>query len=275
MRIGRGPRTRPWTAKPLLLVLVTTAIVVFGAAGRSEAAATGTVYVRGSVTCPAGQPFAGAWVRGSSGASGFANTRVHPGTGGRMAKVSRKLENVKLPTTVSLNVGCGTRGASGKWRYVFNGLGRVRATGPGTVFVNVGCTTSGCTTAPRGPAGTAVNLFPDSIQCTYRAAAFWRQMTGSYPSWDGDAGWWDDNSSGWAKRGWAEPDSLMVWQPGPTSSRYGHVGYVADTRVASGRTLVKIYDRNWGPSDRQGVWITVPPGARFIRVPPRFTPRNR
>jgi hypothetical protein len=274
MWVGRDAAARLGAARPLLLVLmlVTAAMVVVGTPGRSEAA-TGTVYVRGSVTCPVGQPFAGAWVNSSAGGSAFADKRVHPGTGGRMARVSRRLDGVRLPTTVSLNVGCGTRGT--QWRYVLTGLGKVRATGTGTVFINVVCDTSRCTTVPRGPAGPSVNPMRDSTQCTHRAAAFWRQMTGSFPSWGGDAGWWDTNSAGWAKRNWAQPDALMVWQPGPTSSRYGHVGYVADTRVVAGRTEVEIYDRNWGPSDRQGAWITVPPGAQFIRVPPRFTPYDR
>lgn len=273
MRITRGVGARQRMARSLLLVLVTAAVVVLGSPGRSEAA-TGTVYVRGSVTCPAGQPFAGAWVNSTGGRSGFASKSVHPNTSGRMAKVSRTLSNVTLATTVTLNVGCGTNGT--QWRYVFNGLGRVKATKAGTVFINLDCTTSRCNTAPRGPAGsTTVNPGETSRECTYRAAEFWRQMTGTYPSWGGHAGWWDDNSAGWAKRGWAEPDSLMVWQPGSTSSGFGHVGYVADTRVASGRTEVKIYDRNWGPTDRQGEWIPVPSGAKFIRVPPRFTPYNR
>jgi hypothetical protein len=259
----------------LLLVsaaIVSAAIVVAATPGRSEAA-TGTVVVRGSVTCPAGQRFAGARVVTSTGGGGGAHSEVYPHTGGQMAKVSRTLEGVRLPSTVSLTVGCGIE--RGRWRHVISGLGKVRTGGSGTVFINVACNTDHCLTAPRGPAGPAggaANPMSDSTQCTNRAAAFWRAMTGSFPSWGGDAGWWDDNSVGWAKRGWAEPDSLMVWQPGPTSSTSGHVGYVADTRVAAGTIEVKIYDRNWGSADRHGAWIPIPPDAEFIRVPPRFTP---
>jgi surface antigen len=103
-------------------------------------------------------------------------------------------------------------------------------------------------------------------------------MTGSYPSWSGNAGYWDDNAptKGWAVRGWPEPDSLMISQP-TSRNLAGHVGYVADTRVYNGVTQVKIYDRNFDfrGTDRNGLWMGVPSGARFIRVPPRFTPYNR
>jgi hypothetical protein len=260
----------------------TAAAVVVAAASTLVApavsqAATGTVYVRGTVTCPDGQPFAGAWVNSSGGKSGFATKEIYPGTAGRMAKVGLVLTSVTLPTTVSLNVGCGLNGTS--WRYVYNGLGKVTASASGTVFINLGCTTTSCTTAPRGLAGSiTVNPVNDMSQCTYRASAFWRQMAGSYPSWGGNAGWWDDNApaKGWGVRGWAEPDSIMVWQPSTGgASADGHVGYVANTRVENGVTKVKIYDRNWDPTDRNGVWMTVPSGAKFIRVPPRFTSHNR
>lgn len=240
-------------------------------------AATGTVYVRGSVTCPDGQPFVGAWVNSTGGKSGFASKAVHPNTAGRMAKISLTLSSVALPTTVSLNVGCG--GSTSSWRYVYNGVGAVKANGSGTVFINLGCTTSSCSTAARGQAGsTTTNPGADSKQCTWRASEFWKQMTGSYPSWGGNAGYWDNNApgKGWGVRSWAEPDSLMVWQP-TTSNQSGHVGYVADTRVSNGVTQVKIYDRNsdFRGTDRNGVWLNVPGGARFIRVPPRSTTYNR
>lgn len=240
-------------------------------------AATATVYVRGSVTCPTGQPFRGAWVKSSSSGSDWASKSIHPGTSNRMAKISRTLSNVTVPTMVSLNVGCG--GETSQWKYVFNGLGNVKATKAGTVFINLDCTTTSCTRAPRGQAGsTTDNPGEDSTQCTWRASEFWKQMAGSYPPWGGHAGYWDDNDNaprtGWQVRGWAEPDSIMVWQPA-TLPPYGHVGYVADTRVSNGVTQVKIYDRAAGRADRQGAWISVPAGARFIRVPPRFTPYNR
>jgi surface antigen len=290
---------KPWAGAPspstlvrvllALLVILSTLVVLPSAA---SAATTGTVYFRGSVTCPEGVPFAGAWVNSSSGKSGWANKTVLPNTSGREAKIGLTISSVALPTTVSLNVGCGTNGTA--WKYVYNELGNVKASATGTVFINVGCTTTKCTTAPRGTGGsTSTNPAAESTAstlygqewCTYRAAAFWKQMTGSFPGWGGNAGNWDDPnrapSLGWQVRSWPEPDSLMVWQPTATN-RYGHVGYVADVKVENGAAKVKIYDRNWNNRpydgvvyDRSGEWISIPGGARFIRVPPRFTPYNR
>jgi surface antigen len=108
-------------------------------------------------------------------------------------------------------------------------------------------------------------------------------MTGSYPGWGGNAGFWDDSDRaprlGWGVRSWPEPDSLMVWQP--TAGGVGHVGYVADVRNSNGAMQVRIYDRNSDNRPYDGKiydrgtatepWITIPSGARFIRVPPRFT----
>jgi surface antigen len=283
-------RTASVLAGLLFVATVATFVTVTGAE-----AATGTVYVRGTVTCPEGQPFVGAWVDNSTGQSGFASKTILPGTKGRMARIGRTLSSVTVPTTVKINVGCG--GSTSSWGYVFNGLGNVRATGTGTVFINVGCTTLSCTSAPKGTGGIATNPATESDPrtlygkewCTYRASEFWKQMTGSYPGWGGDAGYWDDldraQRLGWGVRSWPEPDSLMVWQPG-TAGAVGHVGYVADVRNGNGAMQVKIYDRNWDgrPYDGQiydrprpstDPWINLPSGARFIRVPPRFTPHNR
>jgi hypothetical protein len=141
----RGAKSRSWTARLLLLLLVSAAIVVAATPGRAEAAreaATGTVVVRGSVTCPAGQRFAGARVESSTGGGGVADRAVYPNTDGQMAKVSHRLVDVRLPSRVSLTVGCGTQG--GRWRHVISGLGNVRATGTGTVVINVACSTDHC-----------------------------------------------------------------------------------------------------------------------------------
>jgi len=273
----------PKRSRALLAGLLLAAISFTFASERPASAATATVYVRGSVTCPEGQQFAGAWVTSSGGGGDFASKAIYPGTGSRMAKISRTLSNISVPSKISLNVGCGIVNGD-QWRYVFNGQGAVTAPGTGTVFINLACTTASCTTAARGlPGSTSVNPAAGVGECTYRAAEFWKQMTGSYPGWGGNAGEWDTRArdiSHWNIRGWAEPDSLMVWQPGSTSSSFGHVGYVADTRVSSGATQVKIYDRNWdgdptNVDQRDGVWIGIPAGAQFIRVPPRFDPHNR
>lgn len=124
------------------------------------------------------------------------------------------------------------------------------------------------------PAAPAASWFkPD--QCTGRAASFWKEMTGRFPNWGGDAHAWDTNASatGWAVRSWPRPDSLAVWQPNMAGSgSLGHVGYVADTRVSSGVLQMRIYDRNWGDRDRNGDWINFTSGMKFIVPPPRTGP---
>lgn len=263
------------------LAIATLALIGSLATAAPASAATGTVTVRGAVTCPTGQAFVGTWVNSSGGRSNFANWTRVPGTSNREAIISLTLSSVTVPTTISLNIGCG--GSTSNWRYVFNNVGSVRATGSGTVFINPGCTTTRCTLAPRGTGGsTTVNPGAGSTQCTYRAAAFWKEMTGSFPGWGGNAGEWDDSNRaprlGWSVRNWPEPNSIMVTQPsGSGLGRYGHVGYVADVRVSGGTTQVKIYDRNYDGrgGDRNGVWVSIPSGARFIQAPPRFTTHNR
>lgn len=273
----------------LLTVLVLLAAVFLPAA--PARAATATVRFRGSVTCPSGYPFAGAWVESSGGGSGFATNSVMPGTDNRLAIVSRTLTNVTVPTILRINVGCGLKANGTDWKKVYNGLGRTSASGAGMVFINVSCTTTSCTTAPRGNAGSttrnpATTTNPADMYgqewCTYRASAFWKQMTGSFPSWSGDAGAWDNNApaQNWAVRSWPEPDTLMIWQP-PVGT-VGHVGYVAHVRNNNGTMQVKIYDRNWDGQpynqqlfNRDGKWEAIPAGARFIRVPPRFTTHIR
>jgi hypothetical protein len=156
-------------------LLFVATVATFVTASRAEAA-TGTVYVRGTVTCPEGQPFMGAWVDNSTGQSDFATKTILSGTAGRMARIGRTLSSVTVPTTVKINVGCG--GSTTSWRYVFNGLGNVRATGTGMVFINVGCTTGGCTSGPKGTGGVATNPAAESNPttlygkewCTYRAS---------------------------------------------------------------------------------------------------------
>jgi len=97
-------------------------------------------------------------------------------------------------------------------------------------------------------------------------------MTNRFPNWRGDAGYWDDNAAatGWKVEGVPMADSIAVWQPG-TASAWGHVGYVADTRVSSGVLQMKVYDRNWDGNggNRNGVWLNARSDQRFIVAPPQ------
>jgi surface antigen len=125
------------------------------------------------------------------------------------------------------------------------------------------------------PAAPAKNPAYNSLQCTWRAAEFWKEMTGRYPNWGGDAHAWDDNAgaTGWAVRSWPRPDSIVVWQKNQISGGVGHVGYVADTKVSGGKLLMKVYDRNRvGQGVDKTEWLAFQPGMRFIVPPPRTAP---
>jgi surface antigen len=106
-------------------------------------------------------------------------------------------------------------------------------------------------------------------------------MTGRYPNWGGNAGYWDNNAAATTGTDWtvssvARPRSLFVIQP-TSSNPAGHVGYVSDARVSSGVVQIRISDRNWNASckdgtqpvyDRTNVWINVATTMRFIVPPP-------
>jgi surface antigen len=97
-------------------------------------------------------------------------------------------------------------------------------------------------------------------------------MTGRFPNWGGNAGYWDTNAAatGWKVEAVPFADSIVVMQPTATNAA-GHVGWVADTRVKSGVLQVKVYDRNsnFKCINRDGVWLNVASSMRFIVVPPR------
>lgn len=105
-------RLAAMVARIIAVVLVASVAVV--QSPHPAAAATGTVYFRGSVTCPEGYPFAGAWVNSSSGKSNWANKTILPGTSGRHARIGLTLSSVTLPTKIKINVGCGTDGSQWK-----------------------------------------------------------------------------------------------------------------------------------------------------------------
>ncbi len=99
-------------------------------------------------------------------------------------------------------------------------------------------------------------------------------MTDRHRNFSGDAHYWDTaaQSAGWTVRSWPRPDSIAVWQPNQAGAAgAGHVAYVADTRVASGKLQMKIYDRNWVSrgADRNAEWVDFSSGMKFIVAAPR------
>lgn len=267
------PRLRRFAM--LAFACAAATILAFPAAG---GAAT-KLYLRGAVVCPKNAPVVGVWVASSGGGSGWAAYTAYPGTK-YAARFSRTFVS-NLSTKVSLSIGCG--GKPSKW-------GTTTKTGALTVktgtliYFNVHCSTSTkrCTTPPlendTPKASRTVNSVGAAYadQCTYRAAEFWKVMTGRYPNWSGNAYQWAGNAkaTGWQLESFATPDSIAV-TPSSAASSFGHVAYVADVRVASGKVQLKIYDRNFDfhGHDRNAVWVDTKPGMRFISAPARVDKR--
>lgn len=264
------------------IVAVVLAIAFTVALAQPATAAT-TYSIRGTVVCPSGLPVVGVWMQSSGGGSGFASWTRYPGRS-HVARYSRTF-STNLSSGIYLNVGCG--GSTSAWSTSNRTPSKTVSSGR-ILFMNARCNTSTRTCAfppleNNTPAAPSTNPFYDSTRsdprrdgtgwCTYRAAAFWQTMTGRYPNWRGDAGYWDNNAAatGWRVEGVPFPDSIAVWQPG-TASSFGHVGYVADVRVSSGRLEMKIYDRNWDGrgGDRNGAWVPFTDSSmRFIVAPPQ------
>lgn len=243
---------------------------------QAEAAsqATVTYRIRGTVACPSGQPVVGVWMQSSGGGSGFMTWTAYPGAPTIARFSSPNAFKFTLGSSIHLNVGCG--GTPTRWGSSSRGPSITVKSGS-MLYMNAECNGSTCSTFPmenNTPAAPSTNPGADSKQCTWRAALYWKEMTGRYPNWNGNAGYWDDNAAktGWAVRSWPRPDSIFVRQPKPNSKTdVGHVGWVSDTRVEGGKLQMRIYDRNsdWRGSDRDGVWIDFVSGMKFIVAPAR------
>lgn len=258
------------------------ALVIAGAVGAvatisivpsAAAQASMTVKVIGTIECPTGQNVVGAWVESSGGGSTFAGWLAFSA----IPKIARYTATVNTngsgSTSITVTAGCG--GSTKTWASSHKGPAvQVKVAKDSALFMNLDCQGSGCVRykmEDNTPAASKSNPVTDSTQCTWSASEFWRQMTGRYHNWAGNAGDWDTNAkdTGWTVLSWPRPDSLAIWQPDMEGAGWtGHVGYVGDVRVRSGKLQVRVWDRNWGP-DRNGVWIDFIEGMKFIVAPPR------
>jgi hypothetical protein len=236
------------------------------------AQAASKVGIRGTVACPSGKVVVGVWVESSGGGSGFAAWSAYPGAR-TIARFSRTF-TTNLATNVHLNVGCG--GKPSKWGSSSR-TPKVVVSSASVLHYNVECGRVGSCALFRNddnvPASPSKNPTSDRTQCTHRASDFFNVMTGRHRNFYGDAHYWDTAAAsvGWTVRSWPRPDSIAVWQPGQAgASGLGHVAYVADTRVESGKLQMKIYDRNWiRATDRNALWVDFSPGLKFIVAAPR------
>jgi hypothetical protein len=264
-------------------VLVLSAVLITSVFVAPAANASVTYNIRGSVYCNSGA-VVGVYMHSSGGGSDFASWTAFPGHS-NIARYSRQFTTA-LPSKIWLSVGCG--GTKQSWGSS-NNTPQKSVSSATTVYMNTTCNVSTKTcsfpAAPTNNGSTTTNPITDTHQCTYRASAYWKVMTGRYPAWFvnghlGDAGYWDDNAKTyhWSVWSFAAAGSLFVQQPWTDSSgrkHVGHVGFVADTRVYNGVLQTKIYDRNndgivSNIDDRNAVWITPKAGTTYI-VPPAWT----
>lgn len=259
-----------------ILAITAPAMLVSLAYAAPPASAATSVTVHGTVRCTNGAKVVGVWINSSAGGSTWANWTPYPGTAS--VAIIRKTISTNFPTQLRLDVGCG--GTPASWASN-NKTTLLRMSSGSSNPMNAFCNGAGtCTWGKKEnntPAAGSTNQFASrqNCWCTYLAAERWKTMTGRYPNWNGNANRWDDNAAatGWTVSNYASPRSLFVDNAGTL----GHVGYVRDVRISSGKVQILIDDRNSNgscrdegrpPYDRIKEWINVTSTMKFIVPPP-------
>lgn len=206
--------------------------------------------VKGTVICAHGNKAMGVWVESSAGGSRWAKfhrSATHPNAGFYTAEVTTAAASTK----VRLHVGCGAKDTAGNWR---SNLRTKAATVAGSRTLNTKCddTKAGtqdnkCAWPPQGNLAPYNLARADPTQCTYGALEWWKQRTGTYPKWSGDAKDWAVTA---AQNKWqtsAVPHvRAIVVQPATKDNPWGHVAYVRDVYpVAGGQFDIRIQEKNW------------------------------
>jgi surface antigen len=210
------------------------------------AAADAAVTVSGTVRCATGAKVVGVWVQSSGGGSRFAERWGFPGNvsvNGYRATVNSG--------SVELHVGCGgepSKWASDQWtpKVTVSASRNLNATcsGAAGTFARVTCS------FPARPNLTApsTNTFAAGY-CTWYAADKWRKATGKYPSWSGDAKYWNERAAAqhWTVIGIPAPRSVVVFEPGVQGANktYGHVAWVNSVSYRSDGWYVNISEMNF------------------------------
>ena len=273
VRQSTAQRRSTWLSRMAVLLFLVASVSL---ADVAAANAAGSITVRGTVSCDGGKKVVGVWVNSSSGGSRFATWTAFPGRPD-VATYSKALSTT-LPTKLRIDVGCG--GTASQWGSN-NKSATITMSSGASRSINAWCGAGTCRFGNREnntPAAPSNNPAAGKCWCTWRAADFWKSMTGRYPNWGGDAHKWDDNAAatGWSTSSFARPRSLFVSPPTSTVAA-GHVGYVSEVRIVSGKVQIRISDRNANAScrngtqpvyDRTDVWIDVKSGTRFIVPPP-------
>jgi len=249
------------------LALVGTAAATIAVGFWAAPASAATISVSGTVSCDGGNAVVGVWIQSSGGGSGFAAWTRLPNRV-NVASYSKTLSTA-LPTNISLHVGCG--GTSSSWwgdNWTPN-----KAIG-GSATLNARCSEGPGTAVrcawPATGASRSYNGFAGGY-CTWGAAEKWKQNTGAYPGWNGDAMYWDTNarSAGWTVVSTPRARAVVVMEPGATTSSVGHVAWVNSYRISGSTIYLNITDMN---RYSLGVWSTYervyqPGQMSFIMAP--------
>ncbi|MFC4787375.1 CHAP domain-containing protein [Nocardioides sp. MAHUQ-72] len=264
----------------LLLCLATMAAALVPL--QPAAAATVDFTVKGVISCSGGDTIAGMYMNSTGGGSGWITSRTRQPNRSGIEYYSYTVRGTSLPTTLRIDVGCGTTTKPNEWATSNRGPDLVVKTDSNR-YVNMWCygDDSLCKFAKRGTGGsTTTNPFT-GCWCTALASARWKEAVGSYVGWEGNAVEWAERakSSGWtvsdpATYPVARPRSLMS-RPSPIDPA-GHVGYVEDVRYVNGKTQILLYERNANDSCKKGnepnsdtkTWRDVTSNMRFIVAPP-------
>jgi len=209
-------------------------------------ASAAAITISGTVRCPSGAAVVGIWVQSSGGGSRFASRWGYPGN----AAVAGYSASVNSGA-VELHVGCGgspSNWASDQWtpRLTASASRNLNATcsGAAGTFGRIACS------LPARPNLTApsINTFAEG-NCTWYAADKWRRATGKYPSWSGDAKYWNERAAAqhWTVTGAPAPRSVVVFEPGVqgASKIYGHVAWVNSISYRSDGWYVNVTEMNF------------------------------
>ena len=142
-----------------------------------------------------------------------------------------------------------------------------------------------CNFAPTATAGRTTTYNPVGVanrsECTYWAAAKWKEAVGTWSHWwidssgrVGNAYEWDTRakSVGWRVTDYPARRSIVVFDPNVASSGpIGHVAWVEDMRwTSSGAFEVRLSEQNWprGSGPRSDRWVRHVSGMSYIQAPP-------
>ncbi|MEB4613880.1 CHAP domain-containing protein [Leucobacter sp. M11] len=204
--------------------------------------------------------------------SGPLNIRAQPTTTAKVLRVTPKGKPVSLGCHTLGPAITGPYGVSKLWYSVTGGGWASDA------FLETGsnrAVTPLCASSVARPLGAtrAGNWAGDTGQCTWLAYEKAKQFSGAYPALTGNARDWaaSARATGWAVSLDAQPNSIVVFQPGVHGAfGAGHVAWATKTQQRADGRYVFVQEMNfrgWRVTSER--WVKDVPGMSFILLPPR------